>query len=92
MNTVSDLPAIRAALREYIPRGNVWALSGSANARQRQALMLALTGQKLPQAKCGVTAISAVINSAIRPAGDCMALRQNFVRQWLAGNVELIGN
>ena len=42
--------------QELVAR-NVWSLAGPHNADARQAVMLALTGKKVPKAKCGIHAL-----------------------------------
>lgn len=50
---------IRELLAKF--RFDVWNLVGPRNADFRQHLMIAITGQKLPLAKCGVTAIHSAL-------------------------------
>ena len=41
-----------------------WDLMGNHNSTQRQRVMLAITGRKIPKAKCGVNAIKAALVEA----------------------------
>ena len=41
-----------------------WDLMGNHNSKQRQRVMLAITGRKIPKAKCGVNAIKAALANA----------------------------
>jgi hypothetical protein len=47
------------------PTLRVWDMAGPSGKEVRRAVMLALTGEKLPLAKCGVTAISAALSLAL---------------------------
>ena len=39
----------------------IWGLTGQSQASTRQAIMRLLTGKKLPQAKCGINALTVEI-------------------------------
>jgi len=56
MNTYKELAIDTLALTRG--HGLILDLSGTYNKRIRQELMQRLTGQKLPLAKCGVTALN----------------------------------
>ncbi len=74
---MTHMEAIRLFGQMTGNRFDVYMLAGSSQVRLRQALMLALTGSKLPQAKCGVNAISAVLASQCCITGDCIAARED---------------
>ena len=63
-------------LRAITPFGNEretndpWDLMGPVNANQRQRVMLALTGNKMPKAKCGVTAIAEAFRVGLGLSGQ----------------------
>lgn len=52
-------------------------MSGPDNAAARQSLMLAITGQKLPKAKCGITAVDSEIRAILKPGRDCQAREEH---------------
>lgn len=58
-------------------RFRAWNMSGPHNAAARQSLMQAITGQKLPKAKCGITAIDSEIRAILKPASDCQAREEH---------------
>jgi len=51
---------------------HVWNMAGPGFSTLRQSLMLALTGQKLPKAKCGVNALETILREKLHPQGDCL--------------------
>lgn len=72
----------KALLRQLVPSGDIWQLAGPRNAKRRVAAMLAITGQRLPQSKCGVTAIRDALHAIVQPAGNCAAAREDSLRAW----------
>lgn len=58
------------------PHFDIYALAGNRNSKSRQALMLALTGEKLPISKCGVNALTKQFYLACNIVGDCLASRE----------------
>ena len=40
----------------------IFGLTGQSNAAHRQTIMRLLTGEKLPQAKCGINALTAKVS------------------------------
>lgn len=73
-----------SAMRRYIPHGDCYRLAGDHNSSARQAFMLALTGQKLPKAKCGITVIQQTVFALVQPAGDCLAARERNLEAFIA--------
>ena len=72
MATPESIQSVRAALPflvggQFAPRpvNCPWEMAGPHYASARQRLMEALTGKRLPKAKCGVTAISQEIASRL---------------------------
>jgi hypothetical protein len=55
--------AVKAILENN--RFDVWNLAGDANKSARVCLMFAITGNKLPISKCGVTAIEKLLTEII---------------------------
>lgn len=61
-----------------------WRIAGPNNAANRKMIMGAITGQSLPLAKCGVTALrDALLNRAgIVAAGKCGAELDKALKVW----------
>lgn len=55
----------------------LWNWAGRHNARMRQALILAMTGQKLPQSKCGVNACIETLCAGFGIDGTCAYDRED---------------
>jgi hypothetical protein len=62
-------------------RFDIWALAGSARAGCRAHVLAALRGvDRVPQREAGVTALRDAFFAAMKPAGDCLAIREdNFI-------------
>ena len=75
MNTLHDSVTVKTMWQAI--RGDVYNLAGDYNSTARQKLMLAITGEKRPKAKCGVNAIWAEMALRFNPAGDCIANRED---------------
>ena len=78
---------IREAIRflqTFSKSYDVWSLMGDRNKKNRQVLMFLITGEKLPQAKCGVTAIREKLweIADITNKGYCIADREDLFKQW----------
>lgn len=71
-------------------RFDVWAMAGPAKRKCRQHVMTILVngpdGRKIPQAKCGVTAIVREFNDRAGIDGSCIAVRETVFRQWCHDN------
>jgi hypothetical protein len=66
----------RARIRELLAGHNVrYGLTGDRNAELRRAVMLALTGERLPKSKCGINALLDAMLSAYGIVGTCPADR-----------------
>lgn len=63
-------------------RYDLWALAGQGKASCRAHVMSALCGQKMTQAKSGVTALRSAFYAAIGIAGECEAARESNFRQF----------
>ena len=70
-------------LLNYINSGDVWVLAGRTNAKQRQEVMHILTGIKLPQSRCGVTAIRRALIEISNATGPHLAAKERFITNWL---------
>ena len=78
-----NIPRAIAILRAADPyHFRIWHLAGDRNSTVRQELMLALTGAKLPKAKCGVTALEAAFHAIAEPAGDYPRQREDSFATW----------
>lgn len=55
----------------------LWSWAGPRNAKMRQAIMYAMTGRKLPQSKCGVTACVDTLVDGFGAGGTCAADRED---------------
>lgn len=63
--------------RDVSPSVSFWALAGPSAAKARQAIMRALTGEKVPQAKCGINAVrDALLTAAAIPVA-CQAEQED---------------
>ena len=63
---------------------SLWQLAGPAKASCRAHIATALAGRKVPQSKAGVSALRDSFYACLRPAGDCIAAREDGFRA-LAG-------
>lgn len=77
-----EAASIKSAVRQYAPHGDWYALAGSGNAKRRQDAMLAMTGNKLPQSKCGIAALrnTSFAAAGIQPA--CLARMEDALAAW----------
>lgn len=66
--------------------GDVGRLAGPANRQTRQAVLYAMTGQRIPVAKCGITVIqeTAWRMLGITEAGGCTAERERIASEMIA--------
>lgn len=78
--TLYDLDATARTMKAL--HGNCWRLAGPHNSTARQTLMLAITGEKRPKAKCGVTALTTELHARLEPKGNCQPSREDWVRDW----------
>ncbi len=74
---------------ERMTRGTfaMFHMAGDSRSTQRQELMQALTGQKLPKAKCGITALQSGFYSLAQANGwdkprDCIAVTERSFEAW----------
>ncbi len=73
----------------FAPNGNIsMRFCGRDNVQIRQAAMLWLTGQRLPQAKCGVGNLESAVHAYAQSHGwekprDCMAYVDRSLEEWL---------
>jgi len=76
MHNIAQVKTILARFR-YDP----WNMMGPRNKAIRQALILAITGEKRPLAKCGVTAIEQLLQERIdTSAATCAARYPDFYK------------
>lgn len=61
---------------QHSPNLYIWSLAGKHNAKNRQAIMAALHGSKMPQAKCGINAMTNDLFQALGATGDCQANKE----------------
>lgn len=66
--------------------GDVGRLAGPANRQTRQALMHAITGQRIPIARCGITAIEETVwrMLGVMESGGCNAERERIAAEMIA--------
>jgi len=64
-------------LGTFSPHFDIYALAGDRNGKIRQALNLALTGEKLPISQCGVNALTSRFHMACGVTGSCIAARED---------------
>ena len=62
---------------------NLYGLAGAKNKHTRQMIMLELTGDKLPLAKCGINALLDRLYSISGVTGSCMAEREKNLSNWI---------
>lgn len=60
-----------------------WELAGPHFKKIRQKIMHGLTGEKLPIAKCGVTAIERTLIDISKVEGNCAAVREKNLAEWI---------
>ena len=65
---------------------DAWRIAGPSNTKNRQSVMLALTGNKLPIAKCGVNAIRAAMCAAAGINASTLAICEIDHLLWAWGN------
>lgn len=63
-------------------RFDIWMLAGPSKASCRAHVVSALLGHKVPQSKAGVTAIREAFYAIAKPAGDCIANREDSFVAW----------
>jgi hypothetical protein len=70
-------------------RFDVWNFSGNHNKDARQQLMLAITGEKRPKAKCGVTELSAELEKRFphKASASCAARYPHALKWALSAEV-----
>jgi hypothetical protein len=69
----ADKQSIKAIMESR--RYDVWNFMGNANKSIRQQVMMAITGEKRPKAKCGVNELSAELEKRFpyKANASCMA-------------------
>lgn len=75
---------VRAAMRQFCPRGDWYALAGPGNAAKRQQCMQAMTGEQLPRSQCGVTVLRQIAFDVSGVRGNCLAAREDALAAWVA--------
>ena len=68
--------------------GDIWRLAGPYNAGARQAVYMALTGEKLPRAKTGVNALMDTLIRLSGATGSCPSDLEDNVIAWLRKGVD----
>ena len=68
----------------------LWNLSGNGNVKKRVAILTALRGEKVPQAKAGVSVLEREFHALAETTGGCGAEREENFVNW-AKNREQTG-
>ena len=85
---MNELTEAIKTLGKYSKWYDVRDLSGRQFVRVRQALMQTLTGQKLPQSKCGVNALEAEMYKQANITQNCRACMQDEFETFCKKEVE----
>ena len=76
-NEVNKQAEIHSLIKKLIPRYNMFGFAGPDNANARQAILSHITGEKVPKAKAGMTAVN---KAAFEVAG---VKNESEFREWL---------
>ena len=74
---------MKTELRKYLNSGDCYQLAGPRYSKQRQAVMQIITGVKLPVARCGVNNLARGLADVSGVSGDCLAVRERNITEWL---------
>jgi len=70
-----------------LTRGDIYNLAGDRNRKLRQELMYQLTGEKLPIAKCGITAIEKIVYNFLNVSGEAGYHKEKALKEYLITQV-----